>query len=230
MTFSFSDLPPELQALIFEVATDGDPENAPNLSLVSRSAAEWVQPRMFHIVVLQTPSSVHSLQLESPEFLHLHVKRLCITFGSVTMDDASAILSICTGTVDLAFWLAYPEGSNTSNANVDKPSMARVVSQLPLQRTELPCEQLVQIEREHLRTGSLPVWCTTLTNLKVLYWHLASMDDHIFVPLLQHLDALTHLAIDWCMFIPELHERVNIASFLETKPLLEIVIVDAVTG
>ncbi|KAH6877412.1 hypothetical protein BKA70DRAFT_1346337, partial [Coprinopsis sp. MPI-PUGE-AT-0042] len=176
--------------------------SSPSKILTLYSSSTRVQPRMFHTIVLQTPSSVNSLQLKSPEFLHLHGKRLCLTFGSI----------------------------NTGNTTVDKPSMARVVSQLPLHRTELPCEQLVQIERESLCTGSLPVWCTTLTHLKVLYWHLASMDDHIYVPLLQHLGALTHLAIDWCMFVPELHERVDIASFLETKPLLQIVLVDAVTG
>ncbi|KAH6902048.1 hypothetical protein BKA70DRAFT_678931 [Coprinopsis sp. MPI-PUGE-AT-0042] len=231
MAFPFSDLPPELQALIFELAADGDSKNALNLSLVSRSAAEWVQPRMFHTVVLQTPSSAHSLQLKSPEFIHLHVKRLCITYSSMSMDEANIVLSTCTGVVDLAFWLAWPEANSNSNPpTVDKPTIARALSQLPLQHAELPYEQLVEIERESLRTGSFPGWCTTLTHLEVIYWSLSSKDGHIVIPLLQHLDALTHIALNWYVFDPELHERVDIASFLETKPTLQIVLVDAEQG
>ncbi|KAH6877410.1 hypothetical protein BKA70DRAFT_1127608 [Coprinopsis sp. MPI-PUGE-AT-0042] len=245
MAFPFSSLPPELQALIFEVAADGDLENSSNLSLVSRSAATWqtnlphyssstrVQPRMFHTIVLQTPSSAHSLQLKSPDFRHLHVKRLCITFDSMSMEQASAVLSTCTGIVDLAFWLAWLEGESISIGNstaVDRPSMARVISQLLLRRAELPYEQLVEIEREYLRIGSLPGWCMTLTHLEVLYWSLSSKDGHILIPLLQHLESLTHLALDWRIFTPALHERVDIASFLETRPSLQIVLVDTEGG
>ncbi|KAH6902031.1 hypothetical protein BKA70DRAFT_678635 [Coprinopsis sp. MPI-PUGE-AT-0042] len=228
MTFPFSSLPPELQALTFELAADGDPENASNLSLVSRSTATWVQPRMFHTIVLQTPSSAHSLQLKSSDFLHLHVKRLCITFDSMSMEEASAVLSTCTGIVDLAFWLAWLEVESIDSST--KASMARVISQLPLRRVELPYEQLVEIEREYLRIGSLPGWCMTLTHLEVLYWSLSSKDGHILIPLLQHLESLTHLALDWRIFTPALHERVDIASFLETRPSLQIVLVDTEGG
>jgi hypothetical protein len=38
---SFSSLPSELQANIFELAVDNDPKDAPNLSLVSRNVAVW---------------------------------------------------------------------------------------------------------------------------------------------------------------------------------------------
>jgi hypothetical protein len=41
MTFPFLELPSELQGLIFELAVDVDPQNAANLSLVSRNAAQW---------------------------------------------------------------------------------------------------------------------------------------------------------------------------------------------
>ncbi|KAH6903344.1 hypothetical protein BKA70DRAFT_1433858 [Coprinopsis sp. MPI-PUGE-AT-0042] len=182
---------------------------------------------MFHTIVLQTPSSAHFLQLKSPDFLHLYVKRLCITFGSMSKDEVSVMLSTCTGIVDLGFWLAWPEGNSTITTTVDKPSMACIISQLPLLRhADLPCEQLAKIGHESLCKGPLPVWCTTLTHLEVLYWGQSSKEGHIVIPLLQHLDALTHLAIDWYLFVPELHERVDVAEFLETKPLLQIVIVD----
>ncbi|KAH6902054.1 hypothetical protein BKA70DRAFT_1435645 [Coprinopsis sp. MPI-PUGE-AT-0042] len=163
---------------------------------------------MFHTVVLQTPSSVHSLQLKSPDFLHLHGKRLCLTFGSMSMDDASTILSICTGIIDLAFCLSWPEGNDTSNTTVDKPSMAWTLSQLPLRHAELPCEQLVEIERQQSQHGV----------------SARLVGGHVLVPLLQHLTALTHLAIDWYLLAPDIHERVDIASFLQTKPLLQIVL------
>ncbi|KAH6903347.1 hypothetical protein BKA70DRAFT_1566947 [Coprinopsis sp. MPI-PUGE-AT-0042] len=184
-------------------------------------------PRMCHTVVLQTPSSVHPLRRKTPEFFHLHVKRLCITYGSMSMDEANIMLSICTGVVDLAFWLSWPEGNSTSTTTVDKPKMSRVISQLPLRHAELPYDQLVEIERQSLSTGSLPGWCTTLTHLEVVYWTIASRDDHILVPLLERFMALTHLAIDWYPFAPDLHEQVDVASFLQTKPLLHIVLVDA---
>ncbi|KAH6877409.1 hypothetical protein BKA70DRAFT_1448192 [Coprinopsis sp. MPI-PUGE-AT-0042] len=101
--------------------------------------------------------------------------------------------------------------------------MARVFFQLPLRRVELPYEQIVEIERESLRTRSIPIWCTTLTHLEVLYWD-PPKDGHIVVPLLQHLDALTHLSLNF--FDPEVHERVHIVSLLETKPFLQIVLLD----
>ncbi|KAH6903352.1 hypothetical protein BKA70DRAFT_606385 [Coprinopsis sp. MPI-PUGE-AT-0042] len=231
MAFPFSDLPPELQALIFELATDIDPDNSPNLSLVSRGAATWVHPRMFHTIAIQALPSLRSLQRKPSEFLHLHVKRLCITFDSMSMDDASNILSTCTGVVDLAFWLAWPEDSNINNVNVaDKLLMARVLSNLPLRRIELPYEQLIEIERESLHTGSLPGWRTTLTHLEILYWGLSYKGGHILVPLLQHLSALTHLGIDWRIFTPAIHEQVDIASFLEIRPSLQVVLVDTDDG
>ncbi|KAH6902050.1 hypothetical protein BKA70DRAFT_678961 [Coprinopsis sp. MPI-PUGE-AT-0042] len=230
MAFPFTCLPPELQAHIFELSVDGDPENAPNLSPVSRSAATWVHPRMFHTIAIQVLPSLRSLQLKSSEFLHLHVKRLCITFDSMSMDDASNILSTCTGVVDLAFWLAWPEGKDATSTVIDKPSMARVLSNLPLRRIELPYEQLIEIERESLHTGSLPGWCTTLTHLEILYWGLSYKGGHILVPLLQNLSALTHLGLDWRIFTPSIHEQVDIASFLEMKPLFQVVLVETDEG
>ncbi|KAH6903354.1 hypothetical protein BKA70DRAFT_1515189 [Coprinopsis sp. MPI-PUGE-AT-0042] len=160
-------------------------------------------------------SSVCYLQLKSAEFLHLHVKRLCITYGSMSMDETSTVLSTCTGVVNLAFWLAWLEGDSAIDVIIDRPKMSRVISQLPLRRVELPYEQLFEVERKSLGIGFFPGWCMTLTHLEVLYRSLSSKDGHIVVPFLQHLTALAHLALDWRIFSPELHERVDIASFLE---------------
>ncbi|KAH6902029.1 hypothetical protein BKA70DRAFT_1308061 [Coprinopsis sp. MPI-PUGE-AT-0042] len=228
MAFPFSSLPPELQAHIFELAADGDHINAPNLSLVSRSAATWVHPRMFHTVSIQNQYSLRSLQLKSCEFLRLYVKRMCITYGAMTMEEASQILSTCTDIVDLAFWLAWPSESTTGIAFdiKRKASIARSLSQLPLQRVEITYEHLLGIERQSVLLGSLPGWCTTLTHLEVLFWRLSSATNHIVVPLLQHLHALTHLCITWPPFIPELHEQVDIASILIQKPSLKFILVD----
>ncbi|KAH6902045.1 hypothetical protein BKA70DRAFT_1435639 [Coprinopsis sp. MPI-PUGE-AT-0042] len=145
----------------------------------------------------------------------------------MSMDEANIVLSICTGTVDLAFWRSWPEGNSSSTTTVDKSTMAWALSQLSLRHAELPYEELVEIERQSLIVGSFTGWCTTLTHLEVVYWTIASRDGHILVPLLQYLDALTHLAIDWYMFSPDTHKRVDIALFLQTKPLLQIVHVDA---
>ncbi|KAH6903345.1 hypothetical protein BKA70DRAFT_1433859 [Coprinopsis sp. MPI-PUGE-AT-0042] len=146
----------------------------------------------------------------------------------MSMDEANIALSTCTGVVHLAFWLAWLEGNSASTPpTVGKPTMSRVISQLCLRHAKLPYEQLVEIERKSLRTGSFPGWCTTLTHLEVIYWSLSSKVQHIVTPLLQNLNALTHLAIDWYVFVPELHEQVGIASFLEMKPLPQIMFTDA---
>ncbi|KAH6877407.1 hypothetical protein BKA70DRAFT_215515 [Coprinopsis sp. MPI-PUGE-AT-0042] len=229
MAFSFSSLPLELQAHIFELATDLDFTNAPNLSLVSRSAANWVHPRMFHTVAIQSPPSLRSIQLKPPEFLRLHVKCLCVTLHSISMEEASQILSFCTGVVDLAFWLSWTfQSSGTKIDDSLKTSLAHAISRLPLQRAELPYEQLLQLECESLRKGSsLPGWCTTLTHLEVIYWSFSYTEDHLLVPLLQHLTCLTHLCITWAFFVPEVHEQADIASFLELRPLLQVVVVES---
>ncbi|KAH6902028.1 hypothetical protein BKA70DRAFT_1308060 [Coprinopsis sp. MPI-PUGE-AT-0042] len=229
MAFSFSSLPLELQAHIFELATDLDYTNAPNLSLVSRSATNWVHPRMFHTVAVQSPTTLRSIQLKPPEFLRLHVKRLCLSLHSISMEEARQILSIYTGVVDLAFWLAWPfESGGTTIDETLKTSLAHAISQLPLQRVELPYEQLLQIERGSLQTGSsLPGWCTTLTHLEVIYWSFSYTEEHLLIPLLQHLACLTHLCIAWAFFVPGVHEQLDIASFLELRPLLQVVLVES---
>ncbi|KAH6902036.1 hypothetical protein BKA70DRAFT_1435631 [Coprinopsis sp. MPI-PUGE-AT-0042] len=110
MALPFSDLRLELQALIFKPATDGDSEISPAYHSSPGTLLHGkVQPRMFHTIDLPTYSSVYSFQCKSPELLHPHVKHLCITFGSMSMDEGNIVLSTCTGVVDLAFWLAWPD-------------------------------------------------------------------------------------------------------------------------
>lgn len=220
-------LPGELQAYIFELAADGDWDNAPNLALVSSSAATWVQPRIFHTVVLQTTSSrlakvaLDSVMLKSPEFLGLNVKRLCITFGSIVIPDAGRIISACTGVTELALWVPW------SFPSKDQPVVQRQVIhplfELPLKRLELGYEHIVEVEQESIRRGSLPRWCTTLTHLDVLYWDFASHGGSIKVPMLDKLSALTHLAVDWRSFTPDSHEP-DLLCILDLRPGLQVLL------
>ncbi|KAH6877423.1 hypothetical protein BKA70DRAFT_1475810 [Coprinopsis sp. MPI-PUGE-AT-0042] len=127
--------------------------------------------------------------------------RSCITYNAISMQAASHILSTCTstGVVDLAFWLIWPSETRSTTTEYSlKTSMACLLSNLPLMRIGLAYEQF-QIEHEGLHRGSLHVWCTTLTHLEIFYWPL---------------------------FVPELHEKVDLASILEERPSLEIVLVD----
>ncbi|KAH6903339.1 hypothetical protein BKA70DRAFT_1302230 [Coprinopsis sp. MPI-PUGE-AT-0042] len=135
MTFpfsAFSSLPPELQALVFEISTDTDPKNAPNVSLVSRSAAAWVHPRVFHTIPIRGFYSLCSEQLKPPDFLRLHVKRMCLTFNASSVKEVTHILPTCNSIVDLAFWFIWPsENSIASSGTTDdalKRSIAHVLS------------------------------------------------------------------------------------------------------
>jgi hypothetical protein len=182
---------------------------------------------MFHTVSIQSLFSFNSVQLKPPEFLRVHVKRLCLTFGAISMDAASEVLSTCESLVDLAFWLGWSSGRRRTTPNIDKSTMAHVISQLPrLRRAELPYEQLVEIEKAQ----SLPLWSTNLTHLEVLYWTLSSTGKHIDVPLLRELTSLTHLCIDWRFYVVEIHEKEDVTQFLTVKPSLQVLVIDTGEG
>jgi hypothetical protein len=176
-----------------------------------------------------------SIQLKPADFLRVHVKRMCIVFNSILMEEAIHILSFCTNIVDLAFWLSPSTGiggidAGASGGGAQDTAIAHVICQLPLQRLEVRYERILHIECESVRAGVLPGWCTTLTHLEVFYWSLCSIASHIpQPPFLSNLPALTHLGISWPDFDPELHEGQDLSSFLEMRPLLQVVVVDADT-
>jgi hypothetical protein len=185
--------------------------------------------RTIAIMRSEADPKVTWLDLKPAEFFSLHVKRLCITYGAVTMAQATQILSTCTSIFDLAFWIEWPSdhgsgdsGSSTPLAH-EKLSMARVLSQLPaLRRLELPYEHLVEIER----AGNLPCWSSTLTHFEVVFWNFSSKEGRISVPLLRDLVSLTHLCIIWQEYDLEVHEKGDVASILESRPSLQVVLVD----
>jgi hypothetical protein len=188
---------------------------------------------MFHTIVIDKNSHLVSIHLKPSDFLCLHVRRVCITFDAISMARASEFLSTCASIVDLAFWLAWPRENEYSvhiSRSVlpkDKIPRARVLSELlALRRVELPHEQLVEIER----AGILPRWCMSLTHLWILYWTASSKDQHIDVPFLQDMVSLTHLHIHWQRYEIEIHEKIDVVSFLQARPLLHMVLIGTGEG
>jgi hypothetical protein len=183
---------------------------------------------MFHTVFIEKDSHLGSVLLKPSHFLCLHVKRVCITYGAITMAQAIQFLSTCTNILHLALWLEWPSEqvyndrySGRSLAQ-DKLSMIRVLSQLhSLRRVELPYEQLVEIEPP---AGSLIRWGSTLTHFEFIHWDFSSKDEHIRVPLLRDLVSLTHLFIGWQQYDLEMHEK-DVMSILEAKPSLQVALV-----
>jgi hypothetical protein len=181
---------------------------------------------MFHTVFIDKNSHFESIQLKPSDFLCIYVKRVCISYGAITMAQATQILSNCTNIVHLVFWLDWPSKKKKKNRKSlahEKTSMVRVLSQLPaLRRLESSYESLIEIEQ----TGNLPRWCLTLTHLEVIYWNCSYKDDHINVPILRDFVSLTHLHIMWQEYDLKVHEKGDIMALLEAKPSLQVVLVD----
>ncbi|KAH6915780.1 hypothetical protein BKA70DRAFT_469938 [Coprinopsis sp. MPI-PUGE-AT-0042] len=101
----FPVLPEELQCHIFELAADGNLEDAFRLTLVSRGVNARVQPRIFREVVLSArpkPGNItpRALEYKSKQFLTRHVKRLCVPWDAdenLSFLDALESISTCTG-------------------------------------------------------------------------------------------------------------------------------------
>lgn len=177
---------------------------------------------MFRTVSLKYRSSFRSLKHKSPEFLRLHVKRMDITIRSLPLEDASYAFSKCTGIIDLCLWTSWMQGGSIQS---QKEALISALSQLPRRHLALPYELLEEIRYEGSPT---PAWCTTLTHLELHshYWRPSYGTQHIgVVSGLQHLHALTHLCVAWPVSVPEPRARVYLASILELRPSLRVLLV-----
>ncbi|KAH6917794.1 hypothetical protein BKA70DRAFT_1245309 [Coprinopsis sp. MPI-PUGE-AT-0042] len=134
-SFPFSSLPEELQCHIFEDAVDEDPEGAWDLALVSRSAAAWVQPRIFREVVLSlNPHSrqpgqilLRDLQTKPDQFLAAHLKRLCMPYESISLEAAVQLLTPCIGVVDLAMWIEFGTWGELPDGQAEEDEKERLM-------------------------------------------------------------------------------------------------------
>jgi hypothetical protein len=180
---------------------------------------------MFHTIIVKSRSGIGSVQHKPPEFLHRHVKRVLVRYSAISLDVASRILPVCTGIMDLALWFLWPNPTENVVSGIDdtKASIMDALARLPLRYLEIPYEILQDMDQRPLRPG----WCTSITHLD-MYTALQPADPRyvVRVPMFQHLHALTHLCLGWSLFEPEVHETQCIASFLEMRPTLRVVLVD----
>lgn len=205
--FIFSRLPPELLLNVFEHAAIGDMKTARQLTLVSSWLRHWIEPLLYHTVVLSTApalrSFVYALSQKPSPFAH-HVKNLGI-FALGPMESIEHVLNACTAVDSLAcgFTIAHTKQLHgiQTHPHADTPSL----SQIHAPHADFPKEQhLLGIAcRDGWDTSAVS---PAVTHLRV---HLPSqpnavapfarsypgIDDALGWDVLSNLRALTHLAI-----------------------------------
>lgn len=143
-----------------------------------------VQSYIYDLVTLgsdDTKLFLRTMDSVPPEFFANNVKRLCLSV-SVSAINAERILKICTGVVDLAFWVDYLGAFPTQ-------SIAPFLSPLPLRRLSIELDHFASLFSE---SNSPPKWCNTVTHLDIILWKHQSSPT---IPHLHKLLSLTHLAL-----------------------------------
>ncbi|KAJ7150511.1 hypothetical protein C8R43DRAFT_1006007 [Mycena crocata] len=107
-----TSLPFELERVIFELAAWQYPETVLTLILVARRVCIWIEPLLYHVLVVNRKDGwlIRIIQSKSPEFLCQHVHHLALSNG-ITRSELTLMLSMCTNLEDLALWTGdtYPE-------------------------------------------------------------------------------------------------------------------------
>lgn len=154
---------------------------------------------------------LRSMEYIPPKFFAAHVRKMCLSV-SVSAEDAERILRVCTGVVDLAFWVDYL-------GTFPNSSTAPFISQLPLRR--------LSIEHSHLMSLFPPspkpqhAWCNTLTHLSIVFWtsEISSPSSE-----LRSLCSLTHLALkmhDACASEDYIHQILSACERLQALVIFE---------
>ncbi|KAF8171070.1 hypothetical protein K438DRAFT_2024164 [Mycena galopus ATCC 62051] len=104
-------LPPELEREIFELCALDLPVSIPKLMLIAKRVHEWVEPLLYHTIILGHDSPIHGFPLftsevvssairrKPPSFFHNAVRRLMVMNSDIS--DAEAILALCATVEDL---------------------------------------------------------------------------------------------------------------------------------
>ena len=143
-----------------------------------------VQSFIYDMVTLgssDTKLFLRTMDAVPPGFLANYVKRLCLSV-SVDASDAERILGVCTGVVDLAFWVDY------LRVFPAKP-ISPFIAPLPLQRLSIELNHFTSLFSD---LNSQPKWADTLTHLDIVLWAAQTSNT---IPHLDRLAALTHLAL-----------------------------------
>jgi hypothetical protein len=106
---------------------------------------------------------VRTMESMPPDFIAINVKRLC------------------TGVVDLAFWLDYLQA-------FPEHSLSPLISPLPLLRLSIEISHY----RTLLRESAACQWCETLTHLDIIFWF---RETSPVIPYLDKLPSLSHLLL-----------------------------------
>ena len=119
-----------------------------------------VQSFIYDMVTLgssDTKLFLRTMDAVPPGFLANYVKRLCLSV-SVDASDAERILGVCTGVVDLAFWVDY------LRVFPAKP-ISPFIAPLPLQRLSIELNHFTSLFSD---LNSQPKWADTLTHLDIV--------------------------------------------------------------
>ncbi|KAH6917802.1 hypothetical protein BKA70DRAFT_1245326 [Coprinopsis sp. MPI-PUGE-AT-0042] len=183
-----------------------------------------VQPRIFRWVCLGKDSAIYpksegaNIPASIPkDFLAHHVKHLCIT-GRVASNHLPSILSACTGVIDLALWVRSLDGLITEDREGFR---SKLLHALPLQR--LFCHSLLLSDLQSHPSSPPPRWFQSLTHLTIYYSGNATIEQHFRVPLLSHLESLTHLCL--CRASDTISEESAPLLVLQTRPSLRILMI-----
>ncbi|KAJ7059489.1 hypothetical protein C8F01DRAFT_1254412 [Mycena amicta] len=174
-------LPVELEREIFELFARLCPDESPALFLVARRVQIWIEPFLYHTLVLHNRKhSEHILALSKsrpPDFFASIVQRLVLTTASHV---SAEILALCTGATHLAM-----EDGVCGDMLVHPVFLGmRNIQHLTLAASELPDCAVAQ-------SSTLPVFAS-ITHLTLLdYFHF---EGHLLT-FVAGLPALTHLAL-----------------------------------
>lgn len=146
------------------------------------------------------------MQSMPDNFLAKHVRHLCLSI-SVSNVNAERILSVCTGTTDLAFWVDYI-------GVTDGLSIAPLLSPLRLCRLSI---ELKHFDALFSDTSIRRAWCDSLTHLDIIFWNDELSPD---IPHLNHLSSLTHLALRLRHNQPREESLLNILSYQQLKVII----------
>ncbi|KAH6917805.1 hypothetical protein BKA70DRAFT_1393670 [Coprinopsis sp. MPI-PUGE-AT-0042] len=228
-SFPFLKLPPELQGRILEYAADISVGNASNLALVSRFAAQYVQPRIFRNVYLGSRTGPEDLECEDMSiptslpkgFLALHVKYLRMT-AYVEGNLAAAVVSACTGIIDLLLWADLWGYLGEITVEDRQEQCSRLLHSLHLQRFSCRYDHLWNVEA--FSGSSFHPWFHTLTHLKIFYAAVDDIEEHFTVPLLKQLTSLTHLCLAPEPGFGNTFSESGLLAVLDARPSLQILV------
>ncbi|GJJ14575.1 hypothetical protein Clacol_008840 [Clathrus columnatus] len=217
---SFNDLPQDLVRLIFEHAAVMSSKAAISLTLVSRQVRGWVEPILYHTVVLWTSQSVNLFRVpfnsKPMSFFAHHVRNLFIN-GKYGMD----IILACTNLKRLAAYplslipLPAPRGDSPEH----HPSLHSVSQFNAWSRHPCPTEVMLLGYLEDVP------WSSPLFNhVRFLYFGIERPTSET-AAYIAHLRSLTH-----CAFPYDGDERsdesltLTVSMLLESKSLAYLIV------